>query len=88
VDVGKAGQAGHLFVEARIVLHRARAERIHAAVDRVVEAGEAHIVAHGFRLGQPGKIERQLALKATQARARDFGFRQVDARMLGIADFE
>src|SRR5690606_24384373 len=88
VDIGKAGQAGHLLVEARIVLHRARAERIHAAVDRVVEAGEAHIVTHRFGFGQPGKIERQLAREAAQTLMRNLDIRQVDTGMLGVADLE
>ena len=33
MDVGEARQPRHLLVEARIVLHRARAERIEPGVD-------------------------------------------------------
>ena len=36
----KAGQAAGVFVDLRVVLHRARAERIEAAVHAVVELAE------------------------------------------------
>ncbi|MNY63935.1 hypothetical protein D3C86_2009660 [compost metagenome] len=88
MDIGKAGQARHLLVEARIVLHRAGAQRIHAGVDRVVEPAEAHIVAHRLGLGKAGQVERHRALEAAEAAGRDGHIRQVDARMLGIADLE
>ena len=50
VDVGKAGEARDLLVEARIVLHRARAEREEAEIDGIVFLTEAHIVAQGLGL--------------------------------------
>src|SRR5690606_36959506 len=88
VNVRKAGQARHLLVEARIVLHRARAQRIHAAVDRVVEAGEAHIMAHGLGLGEARQVQLAIAGKAAEAIFGQVGFEQVEAGIFGIADFE
>src|SRR3546814_1028244 len=38
VDIGKARQPRDLLVEARVVLHRARAEREQPEVDRVILA--------------------------------------------------
>ena len=45
MQVAEARQPRHLLVEARIVLHRARAERIEPAVDGVVLARQPHIMA-------------------------------------------
>ena len=40
--------ARHQFVDARVVLHGAGAQRIHAEIDGVVPGGEAREVADGF----------------------------------------
>ena len=58
VDVGKARQPRDLLVEARIVLHRARAEREQAEVDRVILPRQAGVVAHGFRLAEARQVDR------------------------------
>ena len=50
MDVGEARQPRHLLVEARVVLHRARAERVEAGVDRVVLLRQPREVAHRLRL--------------------------------------
>ena len=59
VDVGEAGHPRDLLVEPRIVLHRARAEREQAEVDRVILAAEAGIVAHRLGLGEAGQADRR-----------------------------
>src|SRR5689334_14412017 len=46
MKVREAGDARDALVEARVVLHRARAEWIHADVDRVVPRRHANEVAH------------------------------------------
>ena len=45
---GQAVDAGDGFVDARIVLHGAGAERVEAVIDGVVLRGEAREVADGF----------------------------------------
>ncbi len=73
MDVGEARQARHALVEARIVLHRAGAEREQAQVDRVVLAAEARIVAHRLRLGQAGEADRAGCAPARRARGGRLG---------------
>ena len=84
----KPGKPRHLLVEARVVLHRARAERIEAAVDRVVLAAEAHVVAHDFGFGQARQADRRRAAQAAEAIVLQFGFGQIDAAFAGAAEFE
>ena len=50
VQVGEAGQRHRLHLGGRVELHRARAERDHAAVERVVAGAEAAQVAQHLRL--------------------------------------
>ena len=52
VQVGEAGQADRLHLGRGVELHRARAERDHAAVERVVAGGE------------PAQVAQQLGLAA------------------------
>ena len=63
----KPGQPRHFLVQARIVLHRARAERKDAGVDRVVLLREAHIVANGLRLGKTRQADGSPPLQACPA---------------------
>ena len=69
MDVGEAGKPRHLLVEARIVLHGARAERIDAGVDAVVGARQAHVVAHRLRLAQAWKSDRRGPLERARGGA-------------------
>ena len=48
-------QAAGVLVDLRVVLHRAGAERIEAAVHRVVEFAEVHVVAHNVHFGEFGQ---------------------------------
>ena len=52
---GDAFQARDELVDARVVLHGAGAERIHAEIDRVVPGGEAREVADDLDLGELGQ---------------------------------
>ncbi len=74
--LGQSLDAGDEFIHARVVFHRAGAERIHAEVDGVVPGGEAREVADDFDFGQLRKqapascdARRQAALRSRQ-RAR------------------
>ena len=55
MGLGEAFNAGDQLVDARVVLHGAGAERIHAQVDGVVPGGEAREVANDFDLAQLGQ---------------------------------
>ena len=88
VDVGEARQARHPLVEARIVLHRARAEREQAQVDRIVLTAEARIVAHRLRLGQAGQTDLARTLEPAETRGPPGRFAEIDAGSLGRADLE
>ncbi len=50
-----AGERRRALVQARVVLHRARAERVEARVEIEVALGQAHVVAHDLRLGDLGQ---------------------------------
>jgi hypothetical protein len=51
VEVGEAVDARDPLVQARVVLHRAGAERVHAEIDVVVPRRDAREVAHHVGLG-------------------------------------
>ena len=53
---GEALDAGDELVDARVVLHGAGAERIHAEIDGVVPGGEAREVADDLDLAQLGEL--------------------------------
>ena len=52
---GQAFDARHQLVDARVVLHGAGAQRIHAVIDGVVPGGEAREVADGFHFADFGE---------------------------------
>ena len=89
VYLGEAGQARDLLVQARIVLHGAGTERIHAHVDAVVVAADADVMAYHFGFRQARQAGGALAGQTAQPIARRFvDFRQIDARGLGRALLE
>jgi hypothetical protein len=88
MNVAEAGQPRHFLVEPRIVLHRARAERIGVRIDRRVHARQAHVVANRFRLGEAGKAASAGAFKRPEARLCRRRRVDVDAGHLGAADLE
>ena len=57
VGEGEARQAGGIFIHARVVLHGARAERIEAAVDAVVQLREVGKVADDAHFRYFGEVE-------------------------------
>ena len=74
VQARVAGQRGDALVQARVVLHRARAERVEAGVEVEVALGEAHVVAHDLRLGELRQPRRLGAAQlAEQLRGVDRG---------------
>ncbi len=61
VQVGEAGKPRETLVDARVVLHRAGAERIEARVDPEVAVGEVREVTDDLVLGDLGQARRLLA---------------------------
>ena len=53
VQPGVAGQRRHPLVQLRVVLHRARAERVEALVQVEVLRRQRHVVAHQLGLARP-----------------------------------
>ena len=70
MSVGDALDAGDDFVDARVVLHGAGAERIHAEIDGVIPGGEAREVADDFDLADLGHVAEVFALSACRAALR------------------
>ena len=79
VDVGEAGQPRQFLVEARIVLHRARAERVEPAVDRIVLLRQPGEVAHHLRLAEPRQADRADAFELAEAGDKRRRLGQIDA---------
>src|SRR5262245_21753072 len=79
MDVGETRQARQLLVEARVVLHRARAERIQPAVDRIILLRKPSEMAHYLRLAETRKTDRSLPFYTAEAVLERLWFRQVDA---------
>ena len=67
MEVADAGEARHLLVDARIVLHGARAQRVDAHVDGVVLLAEPRVVLHDLRLGQARQADLAGAAQAVEA---------------------
>src|SRR5260370_14323768 len=81
MDGGEGWAAGHVFIEARVVLHGAGAERIEPGVDRVVLLRQASEVAHSLRLAEPGESNHAAPLEAAEAVAKRRRLGKVDAAM-------
>ena len=77
VQAGVAGQRRHTLIQTRVVLHRAGAERVEAAVEVEVAAREPVVVADDLRLGDL----RQRRRLPPQQVGRD----QIRQRLLGHA---
>ena len=65
---GQAFDARDKLVDARVVLHGAGAQRIHAQVDGVVPRGEPREVADDLDLAQLGQQSRRLAVRGAEQR--------------------
>ena len=77
MQIGEAGHAGDPFVPLRVVLHRARAERIEVRVDAHVELRQVGEMADDLRLraaraeqGARRRARRRAATRRRAARAR------------------
>src|SRR4051794_18313321 len=70
------GQRGGALVQARVVLHRARAEWIEARVEVEVALRQVHVVADDLGLAQLGQPRRLGAAEALREQA--FGLRDVE----------
>src|SRR5215218_342240 len=88
MNVRETRKARDLLVEAGIVLHRARAEREQAQVDRVILPREARVVANRFRLGQARQADRPVALQPAETAGARLRLREVDASLIGRAELE
>src|SRR3546814_7380873 len=85
--IGKAGHPRDLLVEARVVLHRAAAEREEAEVDRIILPRQTRIMAHRLGLAEAGEADR----RGPCERAEIGGGRvlvEIDAGGLAAADLE
>ena len=70
MEVREPRQSRDDLVDARVVLHRARAERIEAGVDAEVPRRQLGEVANELRLGDLGQARRLGAAKAVRHRRR------------------
>src|ERR1700730_10722910 len=66
MPVGNAIQAGDNLVHARVVLHRARAERIHSEIDGVIPSGKPGEVADDFDLAYFGQLAKIFSFGRTK----------------------
>ena len=57
---------GNRFIHPGVVLHRARAQRIHSQVDGVIPGGQAREVADDFNLAHLGHIAEIFSLSFTE----------------------
>src|SRR5690606_23289394 len=57
-------------------------------VDRVIEARQAHVMAHRLGLGEAGQVEGRPALEAAKVGGVEVDLRQVDSRMFAVAELE
>ena len=65
VELREAGQAGGPLVDLGVVLHRARAQRVEAAVHRVVEVREVDEVADDLGLVELRQRQRRAARRCS-----------------------
>ena len=90
---GDAVEARDKFIHARVVLHRARPERIHAQIDRVIPRGKPREMADDFDFADFGESRNLLAgVVRAQRRLRVHGRhierREFDAALAGRRLFE
>ena len=88
VNIAKARQARHFFVEAWIMLHGARAKRIETRINGMVFLAEAHEMAHRFRLRQTRQVDVSSRRAIAKARSYLWHFVEVDAAILIRANFK
>ena len=81
VKIRKARNARDFFVQARVIFHRAGAERVQAKVDRIIPGRDACEVANYVHLADFGQaLEIVFALKLRRNDFVERGFRNVERR--------
>ena len=80
-------EPGDAIVDLRVVLHRARAEWVHARVHGVVQLREVRVVAHHLRLGELRQPERRRPPESRRDVGR-FGRAHVPAVAAGPGELE
>ena len=88
VDIGKALHARHFFIQPRVMLHGAAAQREEAQVYGVILTAEAGVMPHRFGFRQAGKANVAIAGQIAKARRDLRRIGQINARCSGRADFE
>ncbi|GAN00232.1 hypothetical protein U91I_03897 [alpha proteobacterium U9-1i] len=88
MQIRETFHARDALVQARIVLHRARAEREETKIDRVILLRQTHVMADRFGLGEPRQSQRRFPLQAAERILTAFRLRQINARRLGVTDFK
>ena len=88
VDVGESRHPRDLLVEARIVLHRAAAEREQAQVDGVVLPAEPRVMAHRLCLAEAGDAHFGGPFEPAETRAMSGRIGEIDAGGLARSDLE
>src|SRR5262245_34430593 len=88
MDVGKAWQARHAFIEARVVFHCAGTEREQAGVDAVVLLAEPHVMTHRLGLAQARQSQWRAPGQRAEPGCKGGRLLDIDAGRLAAADFE
>src|SRR5258708_4572884 len=81
MSVRKAVDARYKLVDARVVFHGARAQRIHAEIDGVIPGRESREMADDFYLADFGHVAEILPLLLTQ-QLRRINFGDIERRQL------
>ena len=88
VYIGKACHPCDLFIQARIVFHRARTQREKAEIDGIILPRQARVVAYRFGFRQSRQADFAIALQPTKARC-DLGHGlYVDTGCAAVANLE
>ncbi len=77
VRVGKTWQPRRILVDARVVFHGATAQRVKAAINRVIQNRKVVVVAHHVQLRHFGQIQR---LDLAHESGRQVGQRHIRLR--------
>ena len=88
VDIGEPWQTSHDLVDLGVVLHRARAQGIHADVDGVVLLREAGVVADDVDLADLRPVETLAGHPLRQGRLRHIRFGKAHATPPRFAQFK
>src|SRR5262245_46324527 len=78
MQIGDPRRPRQSLIQARVVLHRAGAERVKAKVDGIVLLRETREVAHDLRLRKSGQANRPAAADPAQPLLDRGRLRQVD----------